>query len=84
MIKQLLVVTALVLTACGEFGVRHSGEATVNHNVKVDIDLVTKYFEDYCAGIYPDSEELQEKCVADEVVRFLRIFEDITKEHENR
>jgi len=68
MIKKLLLLVSLFgLTTCG---INVSGSVDVN----VHIDMLQKYFEEYCAEKFPYSEDLQKACVDEEMKKFLDIM----------
>jgi len=71
---QQLILALVFLNACG-IDINHnvSGEATVVY--KIDLDLLRATFEEYCKSSFPDSTQLQEECVSEEIVKFLHALE---------
>ena len=61
-----------LLAGCG-LEIRHSGDATVHHKIEIDINFI----EELCKGEYPDSQELYQQCVADELKKLMDLIESL-------
>jgi hypothetical protein len=68
--KKLLLLS--LLSACGgTYHVETTGKVTVEYK----IDLMEDFFRKYCIDLYPDEQEAQDKCVVEEMAKFLKALE---------